>query len=61
MRFNSDGTPDSSFGYLGTGVVTTDYSGASDQGMAIALQPSDGKILFGGGADYAVGLARYWP
>ena len=61
IRFNSDGTPDSSFGYLGTGVVTTDYSAASDQGMAIALQPSDGKILFGGSADYAVGLARYWP
>jgi uncharacterized delta-60 repeat protein len=61
VRFNSDGTPDSSFGYLGTGVVTTDFFGTSDQGLAIALQPSDGKIVFAGGVGGAIGLARYWP
>lgn len=61
VRFNSDGTPDYSLGYLGTGVVTTDFFGTSDQGLAIALQPSDGKIVFSGGVDGAFGLARYWP
>lgn len=61
VRFNSDGTPDTTFGYLGTGVVTTDFFGTSDQGMGIALQPSDGKIVMCGGAGGTIGLARYWP
>jgi uncharacterized delta-60 repeat protein len=55
VRFNSDGSPDSSFD--SNGLVTTDF-GASDQAYAVAIQ-SDGKIVVAGtsGTDFA--LARY--
>ncbi len=58
-RFNSNGSPDTSFGD-GTGKVTTNFGG-DDLGMAIALQP-DGKIVAAGTSligSYNFALARY--
>ncbi|MBK8039987.1 MAG: cadherin-like beta sandwich domain-containing protein [Verrucomicrobiaceae bacterium] len=46
-RFNTDGTPDASFGTGGK--VTIDFFGDSDYGRAVALQP-DGKIIVVGQA-----------
>jgi uncharacterized delta-60 repeat protein/uncharacterized repeat protein (TIGR01451 family) len=60
VRFNTDGTLDTSFD--SDGIVTTPIGSASDSGEAVAVQ-EDGKILVGGHArvgsfdDYA--LARY--
>lgn len=63
VRYEADGSLDTSFGINGDGIVTTGFSPGSDDGaFAIALQ-SDGKILLagftanGGGEDFA--LARY--
>jgi uncharacterized delta-60 repeat protein len=59
-RYNVDGTLDSTFD--GDGKLNTDFSGASDQGYSVAIQP-DGKIIIAGFAnglstsDFA--LARY--
>jgi len=61
-RYNSNGTPDASFGVGGT--VTTDFAGPNDHAFSIAVQP-DGKLVVGGAAggfvsrgfDFA--LARY--
>ncbi|MFS8086913.1 MAG: hypothetical protein ACMG6H_14865, partial [Acidobacteriota bacterium] len=63
VRYNDNGTPDSSFGILGTGVVTTDTS-PSDWSYAVAQQPWDGKIVLAGISSFAhrnMALARYWP
>jgi uncharacterized delta-60 repeat protein len=46
-RYNSDGTPDGSFGVGGK--VNTDFFGFSDACFAIAVQ-TDGKIVAAGGA-----------
>jgi len=62
VRYNDDGTPDSSFGILGTGVVTTDTS-PSDWSYAVTQQPWDGKIVVAGISSFShrnMGLARYW-
>ncbi len=64
LRFNSNGTKDSTFGTNGT--VTTTFGSdinVSDAAMSIALQ-TDGKILAGGYSQIAAGstvfvLARY--
>lgn len=68
VSYNANGTPDSSFGILGTGVVTThfDYPNVNhlvDSGYGVALQPWDGKIVVVGYANDVrlVALARYWP
>ena len=63
VRYNDNGTTDSSFGALGTGVVTTDFGSPSDWGFAIAQQSWDGKIVVVGNAFDAgyIALARYWP
>jgi uncharacterized delta-60 repeat protein len=67
VRFNSDGSRDSSFGLLGNGIVTTDLYGFDDYAIGIALQPSDGKIVITGSAKLVSGghddivVARYWP
>jgi uncharacterized delta-60 repeat protein len=57
VRYNSDGSLDTTFG--GTGIVTTDFGG-SDGGTGLAIQP-DGKLVAigraSGGVDFA--LARY--
>ena len=60
-RYKTDGTLDSTFG--SGGKVTTDFSGASDQATAIALQ-NDGKIILAGLTLYSIddiniGVARY--
>jgi uncharacterized delta-60 repeat protein len=44
-RFNADGTPDSSFGFLSHRAL--DFLGGEDIGMAVALAP-DGKIVVAG-------------
>jgi uncharacterized delta-60 repeat protein len=62
VRYNSNGTPDSSFGILGTGVVTTDTSPA-DWSYALAQQPWDGKLVVAGISSFShrnMALARYW-
>jgi uncharacterized delta-60 repeat protein len=62
-RFDSDGNLDSSFGV--GGIVTTDLAGDWDFGHAIALQPSDDKVVVAGRtrrgshSDYDFALARY--
>ena len=59
-RFNSDGSPDSTFG-VGSGSVTTDF-GYDDGGDALALQP-DGRIVVAGhiyaSGSISVGVACY--
>ncbi|HEY8186635.1 MAG TPA: hypothetical protein VIF64_11225 [Pyrinomonadaceae bacterium] len=63
VRYNDNGTPDSSFGILGTGVVTTDIS-PEDWGYGIAQQPWDGKIVVAGYSRFAhrnMTVLRYWP
>ena len=60
VRYNTDGTPDTTFGTDGT--VTTDLGG-SDYAPAVALQP-DGRIVAAGSAFFApatwiFSLARY--
>ncbi|TKB90336.1 MAG: tandem-95 repeat protein [Nitrospira sp.] len=64
LRLNMDGTLDTTFGG-GDGVVTSDYSGASDdRGYSVAVQ-SDGRIVVsgttqvGGLGGYNVALNRY--
>ncbi len=48
VRYNSDGSLDTSFD--GDGIVTTDFGGSGDYGRSVAVQ-SDGKILMGGESD----------
>ena len=59
VRYNADGSRDTTFGG-GTGIVTTDFGGGRDEGTGLAIQP-DGKLVAVGrssrGADFA--LARY--
>ncbi|MBA1419794.1 MAG: hypothetical protein FAF03_02775 [Epsilonproteobacteria bacterium] len=60
MRYNSDGTLDSSFD--SDGIVTTDITAGNDESYSIALQ-SDGKILLAGysfnGTNTDFALIRY--
>ncbi|WP_375471149.1 DUF4347 domain-containing protein [uncultured Nostoc sp.] len=60
VRYNSDGTLDTSFNT--TGKVTTDFNSNDDSGNSITVQP-DGKILVGGytdnGTDYDFAIVRY--
>jgi uncharacterized delta-60 repeat protein len=59
-RYNTDGTPDSSFS--ADGKLTTDFGMGDDYGTSVAIQ-SDGKILVAGyasnGTDVDLALARY--
>ncbi len=61
VRYNPDGTLDTSFG--ANGVVTTDI-GSSEEGYSVTIQ-SDGKILVAGiahyGVDHDFALVRYNP
>lgn len=60
-RFNSDGSPDTTFGSDGTGFVLTDFFGGKDYPWGgLALQ-ADGRIVVVGEADFQIGLARYMP
>jgi uncharacterized delta-60 repeat protein len=52
LRYNADGTLDSSFG--NGGKVTADFGSDTDRAWALALQP-DGKIVVGGEANMGSG------
>lgn len=57
VRFNSNGSLDTSFG--GTGMVSTSFGGSSGSGIAaLAIQP-DGKIVAAGNNATGFGAARY--
>ncbi|MEH1902402.1 MAG: DUF4347 domain-containing protein [Nostoc sp.] len=60
VRYNSNGTPDTSFNT--TGKLTTDFASNNDSGYSITVQP-DGKILVAGdsnnGTNYDFAIARY--
>jgi uncharacterized delta-60 repeat protein len=61
-RYNTDGTLDTTFS--GDGKVTTDFTSGYEYIDAIAIQPSDGKIVAVGSANYygshpKFALARY--
>jgi uncharacterized delta-60 repeat protein len=64
VRYNPDGTLDSTFG--GDGRVVTDMTSGEDVAVAVAIQ-ADGSIIAAGkvaplnGVDTAFGLARYEP
>lgn len=45
-RYNTNGSPDTTFG--GDGTVTDDFGGGSHIANAVAVQPSDGKIVVAG-------------
>lgn len=64
LRYNLDGTPDTSFGG-GDGVVTTDFpappvgpTASRDFGNSLVVQ-TDGKLVAGGNVTAGAGLARY--
>ena len=57
VRYNEDGTLDTSFG--SGGVVTTSFTAGNDVGQGVALQ-SDGKIIVAGyNSNYDFAVARY--
>ncbi|HJS93022.1 MAG TPA: Calx-beta domain-containing protein [Solirubrobacteraceae bacterium] len=58
VRYNPDGSLDTSFG--GDGIVTTDLGSESDAANGVAIQP-DGKIVAVGVTGENIGLARYLP
>jgi uncharacterized delta-60 repeat protein len=64
LRYNSDGTVDTTFAENGLRTTHFGSTGSSDYGEAIAVQP-DGKILVAGsswnGANSDFALARYFP
>ncbi len=65
IRFNADGSLDTTFGPSGSGAVTTDFNGGNDEPIAVSIQP-DGKIIVAGTSynaanpnDSSFVLARY--
>ncbi|MGF1986717.1 MAG: DUF4347 domain-containing protein [Nostoc sp. ZfuVER08] len=60
VRYNSDGTLDTTFNT--TGIVTTDFNGSNEAGNSVAIQ-SDGKILVAGysnnGTNNDFAIVRY--
>jgi len=60
IRYNPDGSVDSSFGT--NGAVVTDFSGPIDEAYGVVVQP-DGKILAAGqvGRNIDAGVIRYLP
>jgi uncharacterized delta-60 repeat protein len=58
VRYNTNGSPDTTFGPSNTGIVTLTTIGTSSVAMAVALQP-DGKIVVGGQAASHFTLLRY--
>ena len=61
VRYNANGSPDTSFGG-GDGIVTTAIEGVDDQASAVRIQ-TDGKIVVAGssynGSNYNFALVRY--
>ena len=45
VRFNGDGTRDTSFGLSGNGTVTTELYGSKSWGCGVAIDPSTGKVV----------------
>jgi uncharacterized delta-60 repeat protein len=61
-RYNTDGTLDTTFGPAMTGKITTDFAGGQDFALAVAIQPSDDKIVVAGltiSGSAFFSLARY--
>jgi uncharacterized delta-60 repeat protein len=56
-RYNSDGTLDPTFS--GDGKVTTNFTAGDDRADLIAIQPTDGKIVAAGTANYFSSSARF--
>jgi len=57
IRYNANGTLDTTFS--GDGIVVTSVSGGDDTIRAMALQPSDGKIVVAGESSGDFVVARY--
>ncbi len=57
VRYNSDGSPDTTFGVGGT--VTTPIG--SDAEARAIVQQGDGKLVVAGTSDYGFALVRYQP
>ena len=66
-RLNVDGSRDASFGLLGNGTVILDLTGFDNYGLAVGVQPADGKIVVAGSVDPPgtapsdMAVARYLP
>jgi uncharacterized delta-60 repeat protein len=60
-RFNSNGTPDTTFGSDGTGIVLTDFYGGNDHAWGGLARQADGGIVVVGQVSTQLGLARYMP
>jgi uncharacterized delta-60 repeat protein len=63
LRYNADGSPDTTFGSSGNGRVSTDFDGFNDDAFAVLIRP-DGKIVVAGSAKnpadfYDFALVRY--
>lgn len=58
IRYNSNGTVDSSFGK--NGIADSDFGDDDEEAYAVALQP-DGRIVICGGSDQSWLVARYMP
>ena len=56
-RYNPDGSLDTTFD--GDGKVTTDFGTNADIANAVAIQPSDGKIVVAGFSNLQMAVARY--
>lgn len=56
-RYNADGSLDTTFDT--DGKVTTDFGTDYDAARAVAIQPSDGKIVVAGSSYFDMALARY--
>lgn len=62
VRFNTDGSLDSTFGpgFLGGGIVTTRFPGETSSYLYTLAQQADGKILAGGTSNVKLLIARYF-
>ncbi len=49
VRYNADGTPDTTFGSAGTGIVTTDFAAGGENAFAVTVM-TDGRIVVAGSA-----------
>ncbi|MCB0402529.1 MAG: T9SS type A sorting domain-containing protein [Flavobacteriales bacterium] len=58
VRYQADGSLDTSFGPGNNGIVTGSYPAADEIAFALSLQP-DGKVLLAGGYDGDVFVTRY--
>ncbi len=58
VRYNSDGSLDTSFGTAGK--ILTDFGGTNEAATSLVLQP-DGKLVAAGSSNGDFALARYFP